>query len=253
MKVWLAVLAVALAACGSKDGGGSDAPKDQPAENEISPADWDHRMAMYVMKGEQLPECAADTKGALVYHEVDKEFKVCNGKAWIAMDLRGKDGVDGEQGAQGTTGKNGADGMAIVDAQNLIHDGMPNMCTRYSNEICVFGGGMLTEYSNGIVAFEGKLVYAVEYEINGGTDTDSDVQNISSATMYCTPEHTICWTFLRTIARPGSDDYKSLWLAYEPATKDVTLVYDVDDDDALTADDETVAVLTKKSVLIEAD
>ena len=63
-----------------------------------------------VEEGDALPECTADSEGAMAYSVDSAEAYTCIGGTWTP--IKGKDGKDGADGKNGKDGKNGANGAA---------------------------------------------------------------------------------------------------------------------------------------------
>lgn len=241
-----------LVGCGA--GGGSKSGEDAPADAKEKEAVDDNvnnpedetaatdpsalppTFSMVVDTADQLPPCDGAHSKALVYVSGDTEFQTCQNGAWTVIDVRGEQG------------ESGADGTSIASIENLS-SGINDLCTRYSNESCLFIGGVTTNYSNGLVQFGGRSYF--NYILDDAGDFDSDSYQTTSSINTCKPTDAACWVLIDTIKRIGSDDFRILWLVYTTATDTFHLVYDTDADGVYEATDEVVEELTKSSVYVE--
>jgi len=133
----------------------------------------------------------------------------------------------------------------ITEADTLYSD-IDNLCTYYVGNLCYLVGAESTTYSNGLIEFRGQFFYYVEYA-NGDSDSymSSSMGGIVKQTSI---GHLV---LLDTIARPGSPEYRSLWLVYTTATKKFQLVYDTDNDGVYEAADEVIETLGRRALYVE--
>lgn len=92
----LIVLALLLAACGSKKGSGGD-DNDEPTQDDGTETDAgvtgaeSSQYAKLIEDVAALPACDADHEGALVYVKATSEFQNCAGGKWSVIEVGAKD------------------------------------------------------------------------------------------------------------------------------------------------------------------
>ena len=150
----------------------------------------------------------------------------------LAVILTGCGGSD--------TNNIGAGPMAVaglaVTSNRLISSYGTNMCTQYTGESCIFGGGQVVVFSDGSVFLLGNWIF--QYSITGDSDTD---QNSISAMFPAT--QTTVWLRLTIYAARGAG-YKNMYLVYSRATDSVKLVHDTDGSGTVNAGDTDIAALS---------
>lgn len=128
MKKLALIMTMAATACGSDKGsGGGDASTlVKQGESESPAPGTEGTMPAMFATVLDLPACAAESEGALVYIKAAKQFNVCANGQWEVIDLRGdkgdvgaqgergSDGLAGRDGAKGDTGSQGAQGVQGV-------------------------------------------------------------------------------------------------------------------------------------------
>lgn len=126
----LALISLAATACGAelppeenKAAGNGPTASVEPAPKgdakaPVKEATWSLKANALT----DLPACTKETTGRMAWVISDKAAFACDGEAWAALELRGKDGKDGkdgvsvrgekgEKGDPGTNGVNGRDGV----------------------------------------------------------------------------------------------------------------------------------------------
>jgi len=121
----LILATVILASCG--DQGTNSAGSDDPVavtpevtvkgEPEATPTPAAQRAqavldALAVASAAELPAC--ERNGQLVYALDVKQFFVCDGSAWVEIDIKGEKGEQGAQGEQGIAGATGPQGDTVI-------------------------------------------------------------------------------------------------------------------------------------------
>lgn len=94
LRIFLA-LVVLNTACGSNEGGGSSAPKeDQPnAQTEQEPLE--SIKSFYVDTTNDLQACEDALENAIAYVKAESQFYGCDGLKWAKIDVKGENGLDG--------------------------------------------------------------------------------------------------------------------------------------------------------------
>jgi hypothetical protein len=241
-----------ISSCGNDD-------TKQSGEGATSPNTSTTSTSMtLILDAGALPPCESGNNNQLVYVKDTAKFMACGAGTWSIVNIKGESGATGAAGAAGATGSVGAtgekgeagdNGLSISNIYNLKMSASANLSTRYSNEESYFIKGTLVNFSNGLVQFSGQLLTYTEYDIGGGNlDTDHDF--LTTTPFYCGPGFEYCQSYIRTIARAGSDEYRALWLVYFPAQKATKLIYDTNDNGELDSTDETIDTLVATSVEI---
>lgn len=151
----LLTLTAILTACGTGGGGGGgDSSTERTAPNALS----------FASEGE-LPACSDSLKNVLVYVRDTAQFKYCDGAAWNAISIVGKDGTPGASGSNGTSGANCYDGLTdqngdgkvdVADCRVAASDvsktynfsgNNTDLCT--NGDTCYFVWGKLDVYKDG--------------------------------------------------------------------------------------------------------
>lgn len=101
---WPLILVAALHFACSPSKGGQQASPDASSAPQAKP------QTLALQTADDLPACAGENSGQLVYIISLQEFRVCSTDHWAMIDVKGKDGVDGAKGADGKDGKDGEDG-----------------------------------------------------------------------------------------------------------------------------------------------
>jgi hypothetical protein len=113
MKALITLAALAtLTACGSEKTETKFEAAPQPAQQ---PQQWGSLM---LDNAAALPACSAERKGWLAYLKDQAVFQACDGSAWAAVDIKGKDGAAGKDGEAGKDGKDGVAGKDGVNGTN---------------------------------------------------------------------------------------------------------------------------------------
>lgn len=99
-------------ACGAACGTSQSDTTTSVAQN--NPSDYPLALAAEA----DLPPCDAAWEGRLVYLKQLQEFRLCTANAWLAISLRGPQGMPGPAGLPGMPGSAGIDGRNGLDGIN---------------------------------------------------------------------------------------------------------------------------------------
>lgn len=114
MRSKLLFTAIIIIACGREPAAQETVLSRQANSVETS------EYALKVDNRRDVPACGADNHKQLVWVVETAEMLTCESSIWVAIDLRGKDGLQGKQGEQGIAGRDGIDGAAGQDGSNGI-------------------------------------------------------------------------------------------------------------------------------------
>jgi len=231
------------------------APLAEPAKENVDSL----ATSLAVADALKMPSCDGSHEGQLVYVVDVKQFKTCLGGSWQDISITGAAGKDGAAGKEGLAGKDGAagkEGLAgdkglTIKALYDLSSPTTDLCTRWSNIICIFRGGTFIVYTNGLKYADGGISSSETYTITGSgvnanqTDTDTVIADTS---IYANAPTQNMTAQLFKIARTGADTNKQLWLVLNYDTDAVTLVFDTNGNGTIDASDEVVETIQKRLI-----
>lgn len=112
MRSKLLFTAVILTACGQQH--------DNTLELQTKSVET-REYALKVDNKRDVPYCGDDNDKQLVWVVETTEMLSCEKRIWVAIDLKGKDGLDGKNGSDGKDGLDGKDGQNGIDGVNGIN------------------------------------------------------------------------------------------------------------------------------------
>jgi len=241
---YLIILLIGLfvVSCGPKEGNGGGDSASTP-EPSMSKNQYHSRL---VESESDLPSCAPEAEGWLIYVKSQSIFKTCSIGQWVDVDIKGEDGANGVDGKDGS---DGVGGEKITGYYNLNDENQENLCTRYGNETCQFGGASVVYWSDGSVQFGGSFVYSVQYDIGDG-NFDTDIVHISRDPFFCYKANDWCSLRLMSISRGVDDTAYLAILVYDVLLNEFKIVYDTNENEKYDADDPVILLPTLNSIYI---